>query len=244
MKSIIGVIPARYASSRFPGKPLIDIQGMSMIERVYRQCEQAPVLQKVIVATDDRRILEHVQMFGGNVQMTADTHISGTERLAEVAEKAIADCYINIQGDEPFIHPEQIEQVGQLLLAGAQIATLATETEDLAILQSPHTAKVVLNQQQEALYFSRAMIPHPSRAQEKVPYYQHVGIYGFQRDVLLQVPVMAPSYAEQAESLEQLRWLAHGVPIKVGITTHRAVGIDTPEDLTQLLSQMRRGDEP
>ncbi|MEL6132227.1 MAG: 3-deoxy-manno-octulosonate cytidylyltransferase [Bacteroidota bacterium] len=239
---MIGVIPARYASSRFPGKPLADIMGMSMIERVYRQCEQAEVLEQVIVATDDRRILAHVEAFGGNAQMTANTHVSGTERMAEVAERMEADFYINIQGDEPMIHPAQIDRVGKLLIKGAQIATLATETTDVEKLESPHTVKIVLNQQQEALYFSRAKIPHTGRAQGEVSFFQHVGIYGFQREILLQIPYMDASYAEQAESLEQLRWLAHGIPIKVGITPHRAMGIDTPEDLEKLLLQMKKGE--
>ncbi|GAB4415476.1 MAG: 3-deoxy-manno-octulosonate cytidylyltransferase [Bacteroidia bacterium] len=241
---ILGVIPARYASTRFPGKPLADIHGQSMIRRVYTQACQARLLDEVVVATDDARIYAHVEAFGGQVEMTADTHRSGTERCAEIVLRRTGyDHYVNIQGDEPYIDPAQLDQLCTLLRAGAPIATLASPLHDPAQLLNPGVIKVVLDHSDHALYFSRAAIPY-CRDQADIhawpdhaPYYRHIGIYGFAREVLLRIPDLTPSPLEVAESLEQLRWLAHGLRIRVGHSTHAAFSVDTPEDLARLLRE-------
>lgn len=238
----LGIIPARYASSRFPGKPLVDIKGKSMIRRVYEQVSKAKRIQEVIVATDDQRILEHVQHFGGQVQMTADTHRSGTDRCAEVASRMEGfDVVINIQGDEPFIDPRQIDQVIEPLSVpgGMEISTLAKTLTDQAALFNPNVVKVVFDRQQKALYFSRSAIPHlrevdPSYWLGKADFYKHIGIYGFRREALLAVAKEPPGILEQCESLEQLRWLEAGYRIHVGITKWESIGIDHPEDLKKI----------
>lgn len=239
---ILGVIPARYASTRFPAKPLVDILGKSMIQRVYEQCKQASLLTEVIVATDDIRIFDHVQSFGGKVMMTATSHQSGTERMCEVAQ-TYSDYthYINIQGDEPYIQPEQINLLCQILLTGTPIATLIKKMKEVDLLENPNIIKVVIDTELNALYFSRSPIPYcrgendKSKWLEQVPYYQHIGIYGFKREVLLQIPQMQVSYLEQVESLEQLRWLANGYQIKTAISEQASISIDTPADLERLL---------
>lgn len=237
----IGIVPARYASSRFPGKPLADIGGMSMIERVYTQIKD--VLDEVCVATDDVRILDAVKAFGGNVVMTSDQHKSGTDRCYEAYTKAGDgfDIVVNVQGDEPFIRPEQIELLkGCFADRSTQIATLVKPfhaNDDFeSVLFNPNSPKVVLNKQQEAMYFSRSVIPYV-RGKEYTEwlsnhtYYNHIGLYAYRADVLKEITRLPQSPLELAESLEQLRWLENGYRIKVGITDHETIGIDTPEDL-------------
>lgn len=238
----LGVIPARYASSRFPGKPLVDIRGKSMIRRVYEQAGKATMIDKVIVATDDQRIFDHVQDFGGIVQFTADTHRSGTDRCAEIADRETDyDIVINIQGDEPFIDPRQIDQVVEPLRTHPQleIATLAKRLHDEGTLFNPNIVKVVFDHEQRAMYFSRSAIPYlrdvdPSLWMDKAEFYKHIGIYGFRRSALLAVADLAPGRLEQCESLEQLRWLEAGYRIHVGITQWETFGVDHPEDLKKI----------
>lgn len=241
---VIGVIPARYASSRFPGKPLVDIQGKSMIARVYQRCQAAASIDRVIVATDDERIYEHVKSFGGEVQMTSDSHRSGTDRCAEVAS-SIPDVgwVVNIQGDEPFIDPGQIDQLVQLFAQNEQIdiATLAKKIDTQEALVDPNIVKVVFDKNEQALYFSRSTIPFVRNLAggqwlRHHDFYKHIGIYAFKKEVLLACADLAPGRLEQIESLEQLRWLEAGYSIQIGLTTLETVGIDTPDDLRKFQS--------
>lgn len=237
--NVVAVIPSRYASSRFPGKPLAMLAGKSMIKRVYDQAKAVNGLQQVIVATDDSRIYEHVKGFGGEVRMTSDQHLSGTDRCAEVAAALSGvDLVINIQGDEPFLAPSQIEILMEALkeMNGNGIATLAKRIENVENLFDPSTVKVVFNNQGKAMYFSRSVIPH-LRGKTKTEYltnghfYKHIGIYGFYKKTLLELSKLKPSKLEISESLEQLRWLENGYAIQVGLTDKETIGIDTPEDL-------------
>lgn len=242
----LAVIPARYASTRFPGKPLVEIRGKSTIRRVYEQAMKATLVDEVIVATDDERILEHVKSFGGQVRMTSDQHRSGTDRCAEVA----AECadfarIINIQGDEPFIDPRQIDQVIRPLTEKSTpaISTLAKQLTDPKTLFDPNIVKVVFGRDQHALYFSRNTIPYLRDVPrdnwiEQATFFKHIGIYGFRRDVLLAVAQLKPGVLEQHESLEQLRWLEAGYSIHVGITQWETIGIDRPEDLKKIEEEM------
>lgn len=238
---IIGIIPARYASSRFPGKPLVDIKGKTMIQRVYEQVLKATTLTDVLVATDDQRIYDHVQSFGGQVTMTKSTHESGTERCAEVAAQYPADIVINIQGDEPFIQPIQIDMVANLLkkTPTLSIATLAKKITTTKDLFNPNLVKVIFNQHQKAIYFSRQAIPYIRDAiknnwLEQFTYYKHIGLYGYRGQTLIEIAQLPPSSLEQVERLEQLRWLENDYAIGVGITTIESIGIDTPEDLERI----------
>lgn len=243
----IGIIPARFASSRFPGKPLAEIAGKTVIQRAYEQARQARSLGEVIVATDDHRIREHVESFGGQVMMTAPHHLSGTERCAEVAARvAGAGIIVNIQGDEPFIGPEQIDLVAEPLARSpsAQISTLAKKIEQEEELFNPNVVKVVFNRQQEAMYFSRSTIPHLRGIPEqewlaKAEFYKHIGLYGFRREVLIKLAGLPPSRYEQWESLEQLRWLEAGFSIFVNLTEKETIGIDTPEDLERARAMLK-----
>jgi len=235
----LAVIPARFASSRFPGKPLAMINGKSMIRRVYEQAGKARLIDGVIVATDDDRIFSHVRSFGGLVEMTSDRHRSGTDRCAEVAERAAGfGVVVNIQGDEPFIDPRQIDQVVEPVLTanGAGIATLAKRITDPEVLFDPNIVKVVFDQDQKALYFSRNTIPYLRDVDrehwlDQTSFYKHIGIYAFRREVLLEMAGLAAGRLEQCESLEQLRWLEAGEPIHLALTELETLGIDRPEDL-------------
>jgi 3-deoxy-manno-octulosonate cytidylyltransferase (CMP-KDO synthetase) len=239
---ITGIIPARYASTRFPGKPLVDIEGKTMIRRVYEQALKAKTLSDVIVATDDERIFKEIERFGGKVMMTSQTHQNGTERCAEVAAKLDADVIINIQGDEPFIQPEQIDllaNVFKVKLEAPSIATLIKEHPFHVFdetLTNPARVKVVVNNNLEALYFSRATIPflRDSSKALSTTFYKHIGIYGFRKEVLLQLVKLPPSHLELAESLEQLRWLENGYKIQCAITDMESASVDVPEDLEGL----------
>lgn len=234
---IIGIIPARYASSRFPGKPLIDIQGKSMIQRVYEQACKADELTDVIVATDDERIFNHVRSFGGKVLMTASYHPTGTDRIIEVANTINADAYINIQGDEPFIQPEQINKLASYFKARtstqAPIATLIRACSDIVLIESPNSIKVVLKQNGEAMYFSRAVIPF-NRNKQEINYWKHIGMYGYSHEALQSIKQLSLGASEQIESLEQLRWLESGLAIQTLVTTVETISIDVPEDLLKI----------
>ena len=240
----LGIIPARYASSRFPGKPLVKINGLSMIQRVYQQAQKAALIGKVVVATDDQRIYEHILAFGGEVMMTDPMHQSGTDRCAEVASRMKDwDLVINIQGDEPFINPQQIDQVVQPFLSDntISISTLAKQIEKKEELFDSNTVKVVLNHNSKALYFSRQSIPFfrnipPEDWLKQQKHFKHIGIYGFRRKVLLELSQLKPSNLEKAEALEQLRWLENGYSIFVGLTSFETFGIDVPEDLEKIES--------
>jgi 3-deoxy-manno-octulosonate cytidylyltransferase (CMP-KDO synthetase) len=233
---VLGIIPARFGSTRFPGKPLVDIQGKSMVMRVYGQCKKCNELTDVVVATDDIRILDHVVLNGGKAIMTSTDHESGTSRCAEVAEKfPEMDALVNIQGDEPFINPKQISELINLLKGKAEIATLAHRFEDNLSPSNPNLVKVVLDYSNNALYFSRSLIPFQKSFVE-VPssYFKHVGIYGYKLSTLLQLPHLEPSKIDLAENLEQLRWIYWGFKIKVGITEFKSPSVDVPEDLSKL----------
>ncbi len=240
---IAAIIPARYASTRFPGKPLADIAGKTMIQRVYEQCKQINELAYVIVATDDERIYQNVIQFGGEACMTSSQHLTGTDRIWEVVEKLnlAVDVIINVQGDEPFIQPSQIQNIIACFQdANAAIATLVKPIEQNEVLFNVNAPKVVLDEAHFALYFSRQAIPflrnEPTENWlNKHIYYQHIGIYGFRKDVLQKLVKLAPSKLEQAESLEQLRWLAAGYKIKTATTHETTIAIDTPEDLERAL---------
>lgn len=240
---ILCIIPARYGAMRFPGKPMADIGGKTMIERVYAQCRKAQLPTDVIVATEDERIMAHVQGFGGKAAMTSPDHISGTERIAEVASQyPDYDYYVNVQGDEPFISPEAIDLLCQTLTQPqVDIATLVKPWDATDDLNNPNMVKAVLDHAGNALYFSRSPIPFVRSVDDRTtwtqyaPFFKHLGIYGFRREVLLAVPSMKPSPLE-IESLEQLRWLANGYRIRTSTTQHDSIAIDTPEDLQRALA--------
>jgi 3-deoxy-manno-octulosonate cytidylyltransferase (CMP-KDO synthetase) len=241
---ILGIIPARYASTRFPGKPLIDIAGKSMIHRVYRQAEKAHLLSNVVIATDDERIFSHVTAFGGDVVMTSQRHFTGTERCAEVIRmKAFSsnDIIINIQGDEPLIDPDQINLLASMFISSnPDIATLVRPISVNSDLDNPGIVKVVIGRNNQALYFSRSPIPfvraHPAESWTlHHRFFQHIGIYGYTRETLLKISRLDATPIEKAESLEQLRWLENGIPIFTEISNHHSYSIDTPEDLNKIL---------
>lgn len=233
----IGIIPARYASTRFPGKPLAILDGKTVIQRVYEQA--TAVLQEAYVATDDERIFQTVEQFGGRAVMTRTDHKSGTDRIEEAAEKigTDADIIINIQGDEPFIQQSQIETLMHLFDdPNTQIGTLGKPFESIEAAMNPNSPKIVTDLRGFALYFSRSVIPFVRGQQQSdwlqhFPYLKHLGLYAYRREVLRQVTQLSQSPLELAESLEQLRWLENGYRIRVGLTNVETVGIDTPEDL-------------
>ena len=240
--NILGIIPARYASSRFPGKPLVDIAGKSMIQRVYEQAKKCTSLTEVIVATDDDRIYDHVLNFGGVAVMTASDHQSGTDRCAEVAlQHPQYNVIINIQGDEPYIDPEQITKVAACFSsADVQLATLIKKVASFDELNNPNSPKVIINKLAEAIYFSRTPLPYLRGHEYKdwlnhYTYFKHIGIYGYRADVLQHVTKLPVSSLEKAESLEQLRWIENGYRIKVAETELETHAIDIPEDLEKLL---------
>jgi 3-deoxy-manno-octulosonate cytidylyltransferase (CMP-KDO synthetase) len=239
--NILGIIPARYASTRFPAKPLVEIGGKSMIRRVYEQAGKARLLSSVVVATDNNEIFDHVKTFGGNVVMTKEEHPSGTDRCFEALEKTSGDFdfVINIQGDEPFIHPEQIGLLASALNKETELATLVKKIEDQETLFNPNTPKVIFNKNKEAIYFSRQTIPfirgvEPEQWLSKAEFYKHIGIYAYRTDILEAITSLETGSLEKSESLEQLRWLENGFKIKVEITTYESVGIDVPSDLEKI----------
>ena len=234
---IIGIIPSRYASSRFLGKPLADILGKSMIQRVFEQCKKATLLSEVIVATDDARIFNHVTEFGGKAIMTSNSHPSGTDRCNEVVQKLTEkyEIAINIQGDEPYINPEQIDQIASLFSeSGVSIATLVKKIEDKNLLTDINSPKAIFNTNGIAINFCREIT---DISNEKT-YFKHIGIYGYLTETLAEICKLPPSDNEIKERLEQLRWLDNKYLIKVGITTHEGLSVDTPKDIEKIKAQM------
>jgi 3-deoxy-manno-octulosonate cytidylyltransferase (CMP-KDO synthetase) len=233
---ILGVIPARYHSTRLPGKPLLKIGDKPMIQWVYEAVQKAKLLDEILVATDDQRIYEAVLSFGGKAELTSPDHPTGTDRLAEVAERNPGyDLIINIQGDEPLIKGEVIDSIAQPLLDDPTLAmsTAKVLLTDEAQIREPSVVKVVTNEQGDALYFSRSVIPYP-RNQEKAVYWKHIGLYGYRREFLLNYIKLPQTTLELSESLEQLRALGHGYRIRVVEVKADSVGVDTPEDLERV----------
>jgi 3-deoxy-manno-octulosonate cytidylyltransferase (CMP-KDO synthetase) len=246
MPQFIGIIPARYASTRFPGKPLIDIKGKSMIQRVYEQVLKAG-LNKVYVATDSEQIYHHVNSFGGNCLMTAETHQSGTDRCNECAIQLNLlndDVVINIQGDEPFIQAEQITSLSACFDdVNTHIATLIKQITNKDDLESNSIPKVVLNKNNDAILFSRSVIPYPAKKSIEALinagiYFKHIGIYAYRVETLKEIALLPASKLELTESLEQLRWIENGYKIKTAITTVETIAIDTPEDLSRAIQYL------
>ena len=242
----IAIIPARYASTRFPGKPLAMLGGKTVIQRVYEQA--TAILDEAYVATDDERIYQAVESFGGKAIITRADHKSGTDRLEEAATKidTNADVIINIQGDEPFIQTSQIETLMHLFDdPTTQIGTLGKPFESIEAVNNPNSPKIVCDRRGFALYFSRSTIPYvrgaePTTWLEHFPYLKHLGVYAYRREVLHEVTQLPQSSLEKAESLEQLRWLENGYRIRVGLTDVETVGIDTPEDLQRAEDFLRQ----
>jgi len=244
----LGIIPARYASTRFPGKPLANILGKPMIQRVYEQCKKCKSLTHVVVATDDKRIAEVVKKFGGDVVMTSPSHQSGTDRCAEAAKKigSSYDCVINIQGDEPLIQPQQITTLIKLFSKKTtRIGTLVKKTHSLNELQDVSEVKVTLNKNNEALYFSRSPIPFVrnhelSQWLANVSFYKHVGIYGYRTNTLKEIVRLPISKLEKAEQLEQLRWLENGYIVTTAETKFESFSVDIPDDIIVIEGRLKK----
>ena len=239
---VLGVIPARYSSTRFPGKPLIDLKGKTMIERVYLGAQKCSLLDKVIVATDDDRIIQKVRSFGGEVEMTSVHHNSGTERCIEVLEKYSAfDVVVNIQGDEPLINPAHLEKLIRLFEKDeVEIATLVTSFNSIQEIQNKNRIKVVLDHFGRSMYFSRSVIPFQEKERMDLKnYLKHIGVYGFRTKTLLGLAKDASCDLEQEESLEQLRWLYRGHRIYTDFVDDPTPNIDTPEDVELVLDFLK-----
>ena len=246
--NFIGIIPARYASTRFPGKPLATINGKTMIQRVYEQAKL--VIKDVYVATDDRRIADEVNRFGGKVVMTSANHQSGTDRIAEAIDIIHSnstiqfDVIINIQGDEPFIQPEQIEEIKSCFnTPGTNLATLIKKIDSNSDIFNINKPKVIINKNKQAIYFSRSPIPFlrnidQSQWHLKHDYYKHIGMYAYKTEILQELTKLEQSNLEIAESLEQLRWIENGFNITVAITEFETLGVDTPEDLKRIIKNI------
>lgn len=239
---ILGIIPARYGSSRFPGKPLIDLKGKTMIQRVYEGAKKSQLLTDLVVATDDQRIFDEVVRFGGKIVMTSDAHQTGTDRCAEVVRVLAAtyDVVINIQGDEPLVDARQLDSLLEAFRdESVQIGTLASRTITEEELLNPNRIKLVINHAGRAMYFSRSPIPNFANAKDtplKVyPYLRHIGLYAYRSSVLESISKLEPTQLEQVESLEQLRWLYYGYSIHVVETTIETPNIDVPEDVEKVL---------
>jgi 3-deoxy-manno-octulosonate cytidylyltransferase (CMP-KDO synthetase) len=240
---VVVVIPARYASTRLPGKPLVPLCGKPMIQHVYERAKRAQTVHEVLVATDDQRILEAVQQFGGQARMTRPDHRTGTERIAEVAVQEQGDIFVDVQGDEPLIDPLTIDAaVGALLEEPpTQIATIATLIRHANDIMDPNVVKAVLDFDDNALYFSRAPVPWIRDTQQKVhvKYWKHLGLYVFQRDALLEFPTLPQGELERIEQLEQLRWLENGWRMRVAEVPHDSVSVDVPEDVARVERLMK-----
>ena len=241
---VLGIIPARYASSRFPGKPLIDLKGKTMIQRVYEGAIKSKLINLLVVATDDSRIQDEVLKFGGNVEMTSEKHNSGTDRCAEVAKKYPEyDLIVNIQGDEPLVDFRQLDQLIQVFeKESIQIATLATKKITREELENPNRIKIVIDKNNSALYFSRSVIPNQLNYKDyglsSYPFLRHIGLYAYRRDTLFLIAKLPVSLLEKIESLEQLRWLYNGFSIHVSETTIETPNIDTIEDVEIVLRSL------
>ncbi|MDH5474772.1 MAG: 3-deoxy-manno-octulosonate cytidylyltransferase [Cyclobacteriaceae bacterium] len=243
---ILGIIPSRYGSTRFPGKALADIHGKPMIQRTYEQAKKCELLHDVIVATDHQAIFDCMLPFNNNICMTSEHHQSGTDRCYEALKKQLYeyDYVINIQGDEPFINPKQITQLATLLEGETQLATLVKPIDHHEDIVNPNVVKAIFNKNNEAIYFSRNPIPfgrnYPTTDWQKHHhYYKHIGIYAYRTDILKEITQLPPSSLEIAESLEQLRWIENNYKIKTAITEFETIGIDTPEDLEKALKTMK-----
>lgn len=245
MKSILGIIPARYASSRFPGKPLASIKGKTMLQRVYEQAKKAKRLTDVLIATDDDRIAAHCKEIGAPFVITRPDHPSGTDRCYEAYQLygKTLDYVLNIQGDEPFLDPEQIDSLAAICNGETEIATQMIKCSDPEVLFDMGEVKIALSSQKEALYFSRSVIPSvknidPKEWHKHADYYRHVGMYAYRVDILEKICQLKPSALELAESLEQLRWLENGYRIKCVETSFDSHCVDTPEDIEKVLRLM------
>jgi len=243
---ILAIIPARFASTRFPGKPLADIAGKSMIRRVYEQAKKSALLTDVIVATDHQSIYDHVIAFGGAACMTSEDHPSGTDRCYEAFTKQPDpfEYVINVQGDEPFIAPQQIDLLASLLDGKVELATLIKVIQDEEQLFNPNVVRVAVNKQNEAIYFTRSVIPYLRSVPQKEwlakhTYFKHIGMYAYRADVLKKITQLEISSLEKAESLEQLRWIENGLKIKVAVTNLETIGIDAPEDIAKALAFLK-----
>jgi len=239
----LGVIPARYASTRFPGKPLADINGMSMIERVYKRALNSNMLNDVCIATDDNLIFTHATQFGANVFMTSDKHQSGTDRCLEATNKYMelfpnkkVDIVVNIQGDEPLIQAEVIDElISAFQNTQTQIATMITPIKNKRDIDNNNIVKVVFNKKFDALYFSRLPIPFIRNSENtEHTYYKHLGLYAYRSETLNTICSLPISLLEKTESLEQLRWLENAIPIRVAITKHDSICVDVPEDIQRI----------
>lgn len=240
---VVVVIPARFASTRLPGKPLVSLAGKPMVQRVYERAKQAQTVHHVVVATDDQRIIDAVRAFGGEARMTRADHRTGTERIAEVAAHEEGDVFVNVQGDEPLVDPAAIDAAVAALLEEppAQIATVATPIRHAGDIMDPNVVKTVLDFEGNGLYFSRAPIPWIRDTQHKihVKYWKHLGLYVFQRDALLEYPTLPQGELEKIEQLEQLRWLENGWKIRVAEVQHDAVSVDVPDDVARVEKLLR-----
>ena len=246
MDKVLGIIPSRYASTRFPGKPLANIKGKSMVQRVYEAASKT--INMIVVATDDERIYKHVSGFGGKAVMTSTEHRSGTDRCVEALDifsaryDFVPDIVVNIQGDEPFLHPDDIKKLHSCFDAdNCQIATLVKQILNYDDLHNPNNPKVVIGTSNQALYFSRSPIPffrnaEPIKWSLQHKYYKHIGLYGYRTKVLREVAQLPQSRLELAESLEQLRWIENGYSIHVAETEIETPSVDTPEDLEAILN--------
>lgn len=234
---IVGVVPSRWGSTRFPGKPLHLIAGKPLVQHVWEQCQKCQQLDRVVIATDDFRIEDTVKAFGAEVIMTSPDHPTGSDRIAEVLETLPEATHaVNIQGDEPLIDPALIDSLAQLMRADAdlEMATAASPLSDPADIADPNIVKVVLSETSDALYFSRSPIPYQRSTPEELTIYRHIGLYSYRRDFLKKFLAWPPTAIEKAESLEQLRALSHGIRIQVSLTDHVAPGVDTPEQAAHI----------
>jgi 3-deoxy-manno-octulosonate cytidylyltransferase (CMP-KDO synthetase) len=238
--SVVAIIPARYDSTRLPGKALADIGGRPMIEHVYRRASAARSVGVVIVATDDDRIRDAVEAFGGRAQMTSRAHQSGTDRLAEIAATLTSDLVVNVQGDEPLIEASMVDDAIAVFRAdpSLEMSTVRRRIDDPADLRNPNVTKVVVDREGNALYFSRAPIPFTRDGSPPAPAWRHIGLYVYRRETLLRLTALPPTAMEQSEALEQLRALEHGIRIKTVETPHECIGVDTPEDLERVRRQL------
>lgn len=242
IRKIIGIIPSRHASTRFPGKPLVDIKGVSMIMRVYEKVVLS-ACDEVIVATDDQRIFEHVQLLGGKVMMTDQNHVSGTDRCAELAIAfSPNDIILNIQGDEPFLNPDQINELITLMIENEHIGigTQCRRITEIDAIRDPNVVKLIKDINNKCMYFSRSTIPYVRDKPvdiwtQHVDFYQHIGLYAFKQSVLTELTNLPQGRLERAESLEQLRWIEEGYSVYASETEHHSIGIDSPQDLEKAL---------
>ncbi len=233
---ILGIIPARYHSTRFPGKPLINIFGKSMIQRVYEQAKKSKVINELVVATEDERIIREVENFGGNVIMTSKSHNSGTERICEVIKKFDSDIIVNIQGDEPFIKPSNIDKAIFPFLKNENIliSTLAVKFNNTKDIYNPNNVKVTFDKNMNALYFSRSVIPFNRYNLENINYFKHIGLYVYRKNVLTNFNKLKVSYLEKTEGLEQLKFLENGINIRIIVVKEDSISVDTKSDYIKI----------